>query len=125
MADFDPVSYMMGQKSAGGGGGGGGGGSSVMDVVIEASSLEQSAGTTFTLVSGDYADVKSKLQSHLPVTGLVYSEAMPQQASVLGEYLVQAAGSNPEFIVLYFLDEATGRSVSLQWYPDGTIELDW
>lgn len=28
MADFDPVSYMMGQKSAGGGGGGGGGGGS-------------------------------------------------------------------------------------------------
>lgn len=68
MSEFDPVSFIMGAKSAGGGGGGGGG----YDIVLR---LDMGGGDDLriTQISMDFNAVKAKAEALQPITALVYN----------------------------------------------------
>lgn len=67
MSEFDPVSYIMGAKSAGGGGGGGG-----YDIVLCLNTIEGDF-PSITQISMDFNAVKAKAEALQPITALVYN----------------------------------------------------
>lgn len=134
MADFDPVSYMMGQKA---GGGGGGGGSSTLSGLTDVDISNPSNGQTLVynstsgkwengagggvLVVGvnDQTMTLDKTWSELHAADfavLITNDDSARSHYILGETFVEDGSStyyNAEFFSIYTLDGAAETSTIL------------
>lgn len=128
MSEFDPVSFIMGAKSAGGGGGGGGGGGEY-DIVLRLNTIEGDL-QSITQISMDINAVIAKAEALQPITALVYHVDQVDDFSAVSTVPVQPnyrlnQGSLDELsIFVKNIDRASGYSILVydlvgdEWYED-------
>ena len=122
MSEFDPVSYIMGAKSAGGGGGGGGD----FDAIIHYSHpLDTSAPAEITIERGSYAALYQKLNSGQTPSFLitVYDPGLPLYYSTAAVYIYSFDSADIYIIakVPTLAEVSMWPSIELLWNNDDTI----
>ncbi|MBR5604826.1 MAG: hypothetical protein IKW70_00150 [Verrucomicrobia bacterium] len=115
------------------GSGGGGGGSPAPDMVILTTDYDGMWGkATYTVLSGTYAALKSKVQSRVASLVELFAEKeedpsqglMGQKSFYAATEVALFSSGGTEFIVLGFC-ESDGGAFSIYAYPDNTVTGEW